>query len=136
MNMTLTQNYYTPRVAKVEVAAGLAIRSRPDRPMRGVQVGYRPKTNSYDGLTPELFEELVTDLAMFGANMIELIPHAFDDAPYSPHYGLSHDAMNTAMSAILARCVNHRRHLERDLLGDNKLFGISRRLTPRSHIMC
>ena len=34
--------------------------------MRGVQIGYRPKTNSYDGLTVPLFRQLVLDLAFFG----------------------------------------------------------------------
>jgi hypothetical protein len=48
----------------------------------------RPKTNSYDGLTPALFEQYVVDLALFGANQVELIPHSFDDAPFSPHFAL------------------------------------------------
>jgi hypothetical protein len=66
-----------------------------------MQIGYRPKTNSYDGLTPELFEQYVIDLAFFGVNQIELIPHSFDDAPYSPHFSLSHTDMNVAMSQIV-----------------------------------
>ena len=69
--------------------------------MRGVQVGYRPKTNSYDGLTPALFEQFVVDLALFGLNQIELIPHSFDDAPYSPHFVMPHSEMNVIMSQIL-----------------------------------
>jgi len=59
----------------------------------------------YDGLTPELFESLVVDLILFGANQIELIPGSFDDAPYSPHFALSHREMNTVMSSVLAKCV-------------------------------
>jgi len=100
-NMSLTENYYDARRVSVSVAAGLRIASHPDRPMRGLQMGYRPKTNSYDGLTPELFEAYVVDLATFGANQIELIPHSFDDAPYSPHFFLGHDEMNVAMSKTL-----------------------------------
>ena len=68
--------------------------------MRGIQFGYRPKTNSYDGLTPEIFEQYIVDLSMFGLNQAELIPHSFDDSPYSPHFGLSHAEMNVAMSEI------------------------------------
>ena len=33
-------------------------------------------------------------------NQVELIPHAFDDAPFSPHYALSHAEMNVQMAAI------------------------------------
>ena len=69
--------------------------------MRGLQIGYRPKTNSYDGLTVDTFNELITDLALFGANMIELIPKAFDDAPYSPHYRTSRCQMHATASASM-----------------------------------
>lgn len=37
---------------------------------------------------------------MFGLNQAELIPHSFDDSPYSPHFGLSHAQMNVAMSQV------------------------------------
>lgn len=57
----------------------------------------------YDGLTPALFEQYVVDLILFGVNQIELITGSFDDAPYSPHFALSHDDMNVAMSTILAK---------------------------------
>ena len=103
MNLTLVQNYYTPRYSSATLALPTHVASHPDRYMRGVQMGYRPKTNSYDGLTPELFEQYVIDLSLFGVNQIELIPHSFDDAPFSPHYQLSHDDMNVRMSSILAK---------------------------------
>ena len=105
MNLTLSQNYYTPRHATLLLPTALSIESAPDRPMRGVQIGYRPKTNSYDGLTTELFRQYIRDLAMFGANQIELIPHSFDDAPYSPHFALSHHDMNVAMATEVAALV-------------------------------
>ena len=101
MNLTLVENYYTPRRAGATLPAALSVSSAPARPMRGIQIGYRPKTNSYDGLTPALFEQYVVDLAFFGCNQIELIPHAFDDAPFSPHMALDHLTMNTEMSRIL-----------------------------------
>ena len=105
MNLSLTENYYDPRVghATLPLSVLTDVASSPRRPMRGLQIGYRPKTNSYDGLTVDTFNELITDLALFGANMIELIPKAFDDAPYSPHYSLSHFDMNIAMSKACDR---------------------------------
>lgn len=103
LRLELAQNYYTPRVASAKIGLPVQLSSAPSKAMRGVQVGYRPKTNSYDGLTPELFEQLVVDLVLFGVNQIELIPHSFDDAPYSPHFALSHADMNVAMSSVLAK---------------------------------
>jgi hypothetical protein len=41
MNLTLVQNYYTPRRVTASIAAGLLVASVPDRAMRGVQIGYR-----------------------------------------------------------------------------------------------
>ena len=46
LNLTLVENYYTPRVAVASVPDTLHVESWPDRPMRGIQIGYRPKTNS------------------------------------------------------------------------------------------
>jgi hypothetical protein len=97
--MTLSENYFTKRAAVITLdPRSLPLRSSPDRPLRGVQIGYRPKTNSYDGLTPALFESYVRDLAIFGANQIELIPHSFDDAPYSPHFFLDPQDMIREMA--------------------------------------
>lgn len=46
LNLTLVENYYTPRIAAASVPAELSVVSWPARPMRGIQIGYRPKTNS------------------------------------------------------------------------------------------
>ena len=35
-------------------------------PLRGHQLGYRPKTNSYDAWTPAMWEQYVRDLVVFG----------------------------------------------------------------------
>ena len=42
--------------------------------MRGHQTSYRPKTNSYDAWTVDMWEQYIRDLAVFGANSYELIP--------------------------------------------------------------
>jgi hypothetical protein len=51
----------------------------PKYPLRGHQLGYRPKTNSYDAWDLAQWEQYYRDLAVFGANTIELIPPRSDD---------------------------------------------------------
>ena len=52
----------------------LEIATAPKYPIRGHQLGYRPKTNSYDGWNVAQWEQYMRDLAVFGTNAIELIP--------------------------------------------------------------
>lgn len=56
----------------------------PAMPVRGHQLGYRFKNNTYDGWNAAQFEQYVRDLAVFGTNTIELLPPVTDDAPSSP----------------------------------------------------
>lgn len=76
------------------------VSTAPDKPLRGHQLGYRPKTNSYDAWTPEQWEQYIRDLAVFGTNAIELIPPRSDDAPSSPHFPLPQIEMMKRMSQI------------------------------------
>jgi hypothetical protein len=69
---------------KVTLPAGFAAASAPKTPLRGHQIGYRPKTNSYDGWTVAMWEQYVRDLVVFGCNAVELIPPRSDDAADSP----------------------------------------------------
>ncbi len=78
----------------------LHIVSSPSLPLRGHQLGYRPKTNSYDAWTPEIWERYIRDLIVFGVNAIELIPPRSDDAPTSPHFVMPQIEMMKKMSAI------------------------------------
>ena len=73
---------------KVTLPAGFQAESAPTTALRGHQIGYRPKTNSYDGWTVALWEQYLRDLAVFGCNAIELIPPRSDDAAYSPLFPL------------------------------------------------
>ncbi len=66
----------------------LSAATAPRYPLRGHQLGYRPKVNTYDGWTPAQFEQYIRDLAVFGTNAIELIPPRSDDAADSPHFTL------------------------------------------------
>ena len=62
----------------------LKISSTPKSSVRGHQLGYRPKTNAYDAWTVAQMNSYIRDLAIFGANSIEIMPPNTDDAPYSP----------------------------------------------------
>lgn len=76
------------------------ISTAPRYPLRGHQLGYRPKTNSYDGWTVAMWEQYIRDLAVFGANAIELIPPRSDDADESPHFPLPKIRMMAEMSRL------------------------------------
>jgi hypothetical protein len=78
----------------------LDVRTSPKYPLRGHQLGYRPKTNSYDGWDVPDWERYIRDLAVFGSNAIELIPPRSDDAPDSPHFPLPQMPMMVEMSRL------------------------------------
>ena len=84
----------------VAVDDSLQVASAPRYRLRGHQIGYRPKVNTYDGWTPAQFEQYVRDLAVFGTNSIELIPPRSDDAADSPHFMLTKIDMMVEMSRI------------------------------------
>ncbi len=78
----------------------LRVDTAPKYALRGHQLGYRPKTNSYDAWTVPMWESYIRDLAIFGANAIELIPPRSDDAADSPHFPLPPMQMMIEMSRI------------------------------------
>lgn len=83
--------------------AGGPVVSAPHYPLRGHQVGYRPKTNSYAGWTVAEWEQYLRELALFGANAVEIIPPRSDDAADSDHFPLPQIDMMAAVSAIADR---------------------------------
>ncbi|MGO8788793.1 MAG: hypothetical protein ACLQVL_15620 [Terriglobia bacterium] len=85
---------------RVEVDSNLGIKSSPKYRLRGHQLGYRPKTNSYDGWTVALWDQYIRELALFGCNFIELIPPRSDDDANSPHFTLPPKEMMIEMSRI------------------------------------
>jgi hypothetical protein len=85
---------------RFEIADGLNVTSAPKVAIRGHQLGYRPKTNSYDGWTVPMWEQYIRELAIFGANTIELIPPRSDDDTDSPHFPLTPIDMMVEMSRI------------------------------------
>jgi hypothetical protein len=80
----------------------LDIATSPKYKLRGHQIGYRPKVNTYDAWTPAIFEQYLRDLIIFGTNAIELIPPRSDDDDDSPHFHLSKIDMMAEMSRICA----------------------------------
>ncbi len=79
----------------------LNVETAPHYALRGHQLGYRQKTNSYDGWDLRLWEQYIRDLAVFGANAIELIPPRSDDDADSPHFPLPPMPMMVGMSRLL-----------------------------------
>ena len=74
--------------SRVVLPGSLNMASAPKYPLRGHQLGYRPKTNSYDAWDLPQWDRYIRDLAIFGTNAIELIPPRSDDAASSPHFPL------------------------------------------------
>jgi len=87
---------------EISLPAEFKIDTSPKMPLRGHQLGFRPKTNSYDGWDVEQWEQYIRDLAVFGCNAIELIPPRSDDDADSPHFPLSQMEMMTEMSRLAA----------------------------------
>jgi len=80
----------------------LRVASAPRYALRGHQLGYRPKTNSYDAWTVAMWDQYMRDLIVFGANAIELIPPRSDDDADSPHFPLPPMQMMIEMSRLAA----------------------------------
>jgi len=72
----------------VSLQPGLDIATAPRYSLRGHQIGYRPKTNAYDGWNQAMWEQYIRDLIIFGANAVEGIPPRSDDIPDSPQFTL------------------------------------------------
>ena len=85
---------------RIELDTPFQTTSAPALVIRGHQLGYRPKTNSYDAWDLPQWEQYIRDLAVFGCNSIELIPPRSDDAADSPHFPLPQMEMMTGMSQL------------------------------------
>ncbi len=85
---------------RIDLPDGFQVTTAPRYPLRGHQLGYRPKTNAYDAWTVPMWEQYLRDLAIFGTNAIELIPPRSDDAADSPHFPLPPMRMMIEMSRL------------------------------------
>jgi hypothetical protein len=85
---------------KVTLDDNFTVTTAPKYPLRGHQLGYRPKTHSYDAWDLKTWEQYYRDLIVFGANAVELIPPRSDDDVDSPHFPLPPMEMMIAMSKL------------------------------------
>jgi hypothetical protein len=85
---------------QIGLSGPLDITTSPKYKLRGHQLGYRPKTNAYDAWSVPMWEQYFRDLAVFGTNIIELIPPRSDDQPDSPHFPLPPMQMMVEMSRL------------------------------------
>ncbi len=85
---------------EVLIPANISISSTPAYPIRGHQLGYRPKTNAYDAWSVAQYDRYIRDLAIFGANSIEIMPPRTDDDATSVHMKLPAIQMIAEQSRI------------------------------------
>jgi len=88
------------RPGHVTLTDDFATTSAPKIKLRGHQLGFRPKTNTYDAWDLPQWEQYFRDLAVFGCNAIELIPPRSDDDPDSPHFHRPPMEMMIGMSKL------------------------------------
>lgn len=85
---------------KIVLRERLDLTTSPWCKLRGHQLGYRPKTNSYDAWDLPQWEQYYRDLAVFGTNTIELVPPKSDDDDTSPHFPRPKMEMMIGMSQL------------------------------------
>ena len=90
--------HFTRGAARLDESLQTA--SAPKYPLRGHQLGYRPKTHSYDAWDLAVWEQYYRDLIIFGINAVELIPPRSDDDDDSPHFPLPPLQMMRGMSQL------------------------------------
>ena len=87
---------------KVAIDGETRLATAPRYALRGHQMGYRPKTHSYDAWDLPMWEQYYRDLVVFGTNAVELVPPTTDDAEESPHFPLRKLDMMIGMSRLAA----------------------------------
>jgi hypothetical protein len=86
-------------VARIPAVLDIAV--APAYPIRGHQLGYRDRANSYDGWDKAKYDQYIRELVIFGANSIENIP--FEDTHVSPHWPVPRAVMNRQMGEVCDR---------------------------------
>ncbi len=88
------------RNEQLSIAETVSVSTAPKYPIRGHQLGYRPKTNSYDAFSVKQFDQYIRELALFGANSIEILPPRTDDDDTSVHMKIRPEKMIIEQSKI------------------------------------
>jgi len=73
------------RSGSITARGSVNLSTAPAYPIRGHQLGYRPKTNAYDAWDVSQYDQYIRELALFGANSIEIMPPRTDDDLQSVH---------------------------------------------------
>ena len=60
---------------RLELGDDLNVTTAPKVPIRGHQLGYRPKTNAYDAWSVPMWEQYIRELAIFGVPTMPTIAH-------------------------------------------------------------
>jgi hypothetical protein len=85
----------------VELAAPLNLASAPRYPVRGHQLGYRSANNTYDAWTVADYERYIRDMAVFGANTVELTGTAMGrEGGHNPHFPVAPLRMHQEVSRL------------------------------------
>jgi len=85
---------------QASLSAQFAIATAPQTTLRGHQMGYRPKTNSYDAWDLKTWKQYFRDMIVFGMNTVELVPPVTDDDDESPHFPMPKMEMMVALSQL------------------------------------
>lgn len=88
------------RTGQLSIAESIAISTTPKYSIRGHQLGFRPKTNSYDAFSVKQYDQYIRELALFGANSIEILPPRTDDDDTSVHMKIKPAKMIVEQSRI------------------------------------
>ena len=86
---------------RATIPGDLEVATAPRYAIRGHQLGYRQQANSYDGWDDRQFDQHIRELALFGNNSVEGIPH--QDSRPSPVFTLPRAVMNRRISESCAR---------------------------------
>jgi hypothetical protein len=72
--------------SRAGLMAAINVTTSPHYRLRGHQMAYRPKPNSYSGWDLPQWERYMRDQIIFGANAVEIFPPRTDDDADSPHF--------------------------------------------------
>ncbi len=72
--------------SRAGLMAAINVSTSPHYRLRGHQMAYRPKPNSYSGWDLPQWERYMRDMIIFGANAVEIFPPRTDDDADSPHF--------------------------------------------------
>ena len=80
--------------------ADYAIATAPRYPIRGHQIGFRNLSHCYDAWTPDIYEQYMRELAVFGANAFETTSFSDPGLYDGPHAKVSRGEMAVEWSRI------------------------------------